>query len=81
VAPIRASATTVAGGKISYANVKTIYDLSMQDGTTRLPAARSRTFDAADTVVKSAWKQYGPFDVAAGTTLTAVMTGDGDADL
>ena len=79
--PIRASATTVAGGKISYANVKTIYDLSMQDGTTPPPGGTVKTFDAADTVVKSAWKQYGPFDVAAGTTLTAVMTGDGDADL
>jgi len=69
--PIRASATTVAGGKISYANVKTIYDLSMQNGTTPPPGGTVKTFDAADTVVKSAWKQYGPFDVAAGTTLTA----------
>ena len=30
--PIRSNVTTVAGGKISYANVKMIYDLSMQDG-------------------------------------------------
>ncbi|HVK87963.1 MAG TPA: PPC domain-containing protein, partial [Kofleriaceae bacterium] len=33
------------------------------------------------TVAKSAWKQYGPFNVAAGATLKAVMTGDNDADL
>ncbi|MBA3454193.1 MAG: hypothetical protein H0T42_13950, partial [Deltaproteobacteria bacterium] len=79
--PIRSTSTTVAGGKISYANVKTIYDLSMQTGTTPPPGGTVTNFDAADTVVKSAWKQYGPFNVAAGTTLTAVMTGAGDADL
>lgn len=79
--PIRSTVTTVAGGKISYANVKTIYDLSMQTGTTPPPGGTVTNFDAADAVVKSAWKQYGPFNVAAGTTLTAVMTGDGDADL
>jgi len=81
VVPIRASATTVAGGKISYAERQDHLRPVDAGRHHPAPAARSRRFDAADTVVKSAWKQYGPFDVAAGTTLTAVMTGDGDADL
>jgi len=33
------------------------------------------------TVAKSAWKHYGPFNVAAGTTFTVNMSGSGDADL
>lgn len=79
--PIRASASSVAGGKISYASVKMIYDLSMQDGTTPPPTTTVRTVDDAGAIAKAAWKHLGPYSVAAGTTLTAVMTGDGDADL
>jgi len=78
--PIRASATSVAGGKITYANVKMIYDMSMADtggGTT----GTVKTVNDSGAIAKAAWKQLGPFNVAAGTTLTAVMTGDGDADL
>ncbi len=77
--PIRSTSTTVAGGKISYANVKTIYDLSMQTGGGG--TGEVRTVNETGAVAKSTWKQYGPFNVAAGTTLTAVMTGDNDADL
>ena len=40
-----------------------------------------KTVNESGTVAKGAWKQYGPFQVAAGATLKAVMTGDGDADL
>jgi hypothetical protein len=78
--PIRSTSTTVAGGKISYANVKTIYDMSMQDtgGGTTGPEKTVNDFGA---IAKSAWKQLGPFNLAAGKTLTATMTGDGDADL
>jgi hypothetical protein len=78
--PIRSTATTVAGGKITYANVKTIYDLSMQDGTTPTTGV-DKTVTETATVAKSAWKQLGPYNLAAGATLTATMTGDGDADL
>jgi hypothetical protein len=78
--PIRASATSVAGGKITYANVKTIYDLSMVDGTTPTTGTDKVVTDSA-TVEKAAWKQYGPYNLAAGATFTADMTGDGDADL
>ncbi len=79
--PVRASSTTVAGGKISYANVKTIYDLSMQTGTGGGTGGTVKTVNETGAVAKSLWKQYGPYNVAAGTTLTAVMTGDNDADL
>jgi hypothetical protein len=78
--PIRASAPSVAGGKITYANVKMIYDLSMQDGGGG-GGGTVRNITETGTVVKAAWKQYGPFNVAAGTTFTATMTGDNDADL
>jgi hypothetical protein len=80
--PIRVGGSSVAGGKITYANVKMIYDLSMQDGTgggTTGGAVKNVTESGA--VAKAAWKQYGPYNVAAGTTLTATMTGDNDADL
>jgi hypothetical protein len=79
--PIRVGATSVAGGKITYANVKAIYDLSMQTGTPPGPGGTVKTVNDAGVLAKSAWKQLGPFNVAAGTTLTATMTGDGDADL
>ena len=78
--PIRSTVTTVAGGKISYANVKMIYDLSMQDGTTPTTGV-NKTVNDAGALAKSAWKSYGPFKVAAGTNLTAALEGDGDADL
>ncbi|MBA3391542.1 MAG: pre-peptidase C-terminal domain-containing protein [Deltaproteobacteria bacterium] len=79
--PIRASASTVAGGKISYANVKMIYDLSMAGQGGGGGTSTPRTVNEAGTVAQSIWKQYGPFNVAAGSTFTATMTGDGDADL
>ncbi|HTH05706.1 MAG TPA: pre-peptidase C-terminal domain-containing protein, partial [Ilumatobacteraceae bacterium] len=79
--PIRASASSVAGGKITYANVKMIYDLSMQEPGGGGTGGTVKDIKEVGTVVKSAWKQYGPFNVAAGTTLSATMTGDNDADL
>ncbi len=80
--PIRASAPSVAGGKITYANVKMIYDLSMQDGGGGGGGGGAdKTVHDTGTLTKAAWKQLGPFDVGAGSTFKAVMTGDGDADL
>ncbi|HSD88873.1 MAG TPA: pre-peptidase C-terminal domain-containing protein [Kofleriaceae bacterium] len=80
--PISVGGTSVAGGKITYANVKMIYDLSMQDqngggGNT----GTVKTVTDSATVAKAVWKQYGPYNLAAGATLTAAMTGDNDADL
>ncbi|MBP8810988.1 MAG: pre-peptidase C-terminal domain-containing protein [Kofleriaceae bacterium] len=77
---LRSRSTTVAGGKITYANVKAIYDLSMQDGTPPTTGG-VKTITEAFAVTKAQWKHYGPYNVAAGATLTAVMTGDNDADL
>jgi hypothetical protein len=76
--PIRANGASVAGGKITYANVKMLLDRSM--GTTPTTGT-PRHVDDAGTIVKSAWKQLGPYNLAAGATLTAAMTGTGDADL
>ena len=78
--PIRSTVTTVAGGKISYANVKMIYDLSMQDGSGG-GTGEVKTVNDAGALAKGAWKNYGPFKVAAGANLTAALEGDGDADL
>jgi hypothetical protein len=77
--PLRSTVTTVAGGKISYANVKMIYDLSMQDEGGGGGTVRNIT--ETGTVTRAEWKHYGPFNVASGTTFTATMTGDNDADL
>jgi hypothetical protein len=77
--PLRSNVTTVAGGKISYANVKMIYDLSMQDGSGGGGTVRNIT--ETGTVTQGTWKHYGPFNVASGSTFTATMTGDNDADL
>jgi len=78
--PISVSGSAVAGGKISYANVKTIYDLSMAS-----PGAPTtggdKVVDDAGVIVKAGWKQLGPYNLADGATLTATMDGDGDADL
>jgi len=77
--PVRASSSSVAGGKITYANVKTIYDLSMQSDEPS--TGDEKVVNDSGTVTKGAWKHYGPYSVAPGANLTAVMTGNGDADL
>lgn len=79
--PIRSNVTTVAGGKISYANVKMLYDLSMQDGSGGGGGGQVHDITESGTVGRAEWKHYGPFHVAEGTTFTATMTGDNDADL
>ena len=78
--PYSVSGSSVAGGKITYANVKAIYDLSMADGNPPVTGG-DKVVEDSGAVTKGAWKQLGPYNVAAGSTLTAVMTGDGDADL
>jgi hypothetical protein len=78
--PIRVGGTSVAGGKITYANVKAIYDLSMQ---TDIPPPTGGDINVSDAgaLAKSQWKHLGPYAVPANKTLTVTMTGDGDADL
>lgn len=78
--PYSVRGSSVAGGKITYANVKAIYDLSMSDGQPPVTGG-DKVVEESGAIAKAAWKQLGPYNVAAGSTLTAVMTGDGDADL
>jgi hypothetical protein len=77
--PVRASGASVAGGKITYANVKMLLDKSQ--GVAPPPAGGDKTVTDAGRLAKAAWKQLGPFNVAAGASIKAVMTGTGDADL
>src|SRR5678816_1877663 len=53
----------------------------MQDQGGGTTGGTVKTVTDSATVVKAAWKQYGPYNLAAGATLTATMTGSGDADL
>ncbi len=72
--------STTAEGKIRYSNVKTLLDLSIvADNNTG--TGEEVTVDEADTVKKGEWKHFGPYHVAPGTTLTANLSGDADADL
>lgn len=79
--PVRSTSTTVAGGKITYANVKMLLDLSVADDSGTPTDPTEKVVNDSGTLAKGAWKQLGPFKVAAGATLTATMTGDGDVDL
>lgn len=79
--PVEVGGSSVAGGKITYANVKAIYDLSMQTGTTPPPSGGEVNVTETGALAKAQWKQLGPYAVPAGKTLIVAMTGDGDADL
>ena len=78
--PISVRGASVAGGKITYANVKSLLDESVA-GPTGGSSGAGKTVNESGTVARAAWRQFGPFNVAAGATLTATMTGTGDADL
>jgi hypothetical protein len=71
----------VAGGKITYANVKWLLDKSQTPGSGGGTTGQDREVNEAATLAQGAWRHYGPFNVAAGKNLTATMTGTGDADL
>jgi hypothetical protein len=80
--PTGVSGSSVAGGKITYAQVKQLLDESVADTTpTPTTGGTQKTVTDAAAIAKGAWKQYGPYDLAAGATLKADLTGDGDADL
>jgi hypothetical protein len=82
--PLSVSAQSVAGGKIAYAKVKQLYDLSLvPPGSTTPPTdgGSDKTVSDAFAIAKNAWKQLGPYEVAAGKNIVVTMTGDGDADL
>lgn len=72
--------TTSAGGKITWANVKSLLDQSQVapggGGSTGV-----KTVKESFSLAKGAWKHYGPFSVAEGKALTATLSGTGDGDL
>ncbi|MBI3181651.1 MAG: pre-peptidase C-terminal domain-containing protein [Myxococcales bacterium] len=76
--PLGPSGQTVAGGAISYANVKSLVDESVTEPG---GGGGEKTVQQSGSVARDEFKVFGPFNVAAGSTLTAEMTGTGDADL
>lgn len=73
--------SSVAGGKITWANVKSLLDQSLLPPGTNPAPGSVKTVTENLTVGKGAWKHFGPFAVAPGKTLTARTSGSGDADL
>ncbi len=77
--PTGVRGASVAGGKVTYANVKSLLDESL------VPPGGGGGSDQvvtdAGTLAKDQWKTYGPYDVAAGGSLEIAMTGSGDADV
>jgi hypothetical protein len=79
--PISVQGSSVAGGKITYVNVKSLLDESVGGATGGGGSGTVKTVNESGAVARAAWKQFGPFNLAAGATLTAMMTGTGDVDL
>ena len=80
--PVRVGSETVASGKVRWSNVKQLLDLSIADeGGGGGGGGTVRTVNENGTVAKNDIRHFGPYRVAAGTSLSAVMTGSGDADL
>jgi hypothetical protein len=79
--PVARTNSPIAGGALDYAKIKLIYDLSMQTSTPPPAGGGVQTVNDAATVAKNIWKHYGPYTVADGGQLKAVITGSGDADL
>ncbi|MFO0749724.1 MAG: pre-peptidase C-terminal domain-containing protein [Myxococcota bacterium] len=79
--PTGRSTTTVAGGAISYANVKALLDASVApENPTGGNPNDNALVEAQVTVAANEWKHLGPYtDVGSG--FSVVMTGTGDADL
>ena len=79
--PLAVSQPSVAGGKITYAQVKELVDLSVASETPVPPSAgNEKTVTEQGTVAKGDVKSYGPYKAGNGS-FSAVMTGTGDADL
>ncbi len=82
--PTGVAGSSVAGGAIAYAKVKALLDRSVAPEGGAADAGTgggSRTSTESGTVARAEWKQYGAYHLAAGATLTAVLSGNGDADL
>jgi hypothetical protein len=81
--PTGVAGSSVAGGKITYAQVKALLDESQNPpgGGGMTGGGTVKTVNESFALAKGAWKQFGVYNVAAGTTLKADTDGDGDADL
>jgi hypothetical protein len=78
--PVRVGGSSVASGKVRYADVKTLLDLSVSDSGGS-GGNNGGTFNQSGTVAKNEFQHFGPFAVAAGDTLAVELSGTGDADL
>jgi hypothetical protein len=77
--PLNLAQTSVASGKITWANVKSLLDEST--GNTPPPTGGSqKTVDQEGVVARGELRLFGPFDAAAGEFKVA-LSGTGDADL
>jgi hypothetical protein len=79
--PLGAGTTSVAGGAITYANVKAIVDESVKDNSTPPASTTEETVNESGKLAKNEEKKLGPYKVAAGGKLVAETTGTGDVDL
>ncbi len=76
--PTGAGTASVAGGKITYANVKSLLDESVTEPG---GGGAQKVVKESGTIAKNAFKVFGPYNVATGSSLTVEMKGTGDADL
>ncbi len=79
--PTGVRGSSVAGGKITYANVKSLLDESLIAPGGGGGGGEVKTVNDTGTLTKGTWKHLGPFNVGAGQNLTATLTGTGDVDL
>ena len=80
--PTAVQTTSVAGGKITYAQVKALLDESVGPATP--PPSGNPTEKVVNdqgALTKNQWKAFGPYNVAAGATFKAELDGTGDVDL
>ncbi|MEO7091898.1 MAG: pre-peptidase C-terminal domain-containing protein, partial [Polyangiales bacterium] len=78
--PLAVSQPSVAGGKITYAQVKELVDLSVASETPVPQPGSEKTVNESGTLAKGDVKSYGPFKAGNGS-FSAVLSGTGDADL
>lgn len=76
--PTGRSTASIAGGAITYANVKSILEESVA-GPGGSTGGNIALVEENANVAQNEWKHYGPYDVASGFSVT--MSGTGDADL
>ena len=69
----------IAGGAITYDNVKSLLNESVAP-TTGTDTPSDGSLSESGTLAKGVWAHFGPFDVGNGE-LSAAITGTGDADL